>query len=319
HIMKRENPFVRRFMPHPIDKAEYMDLEVNSYYIAGLSNDTIYLGNYTAPLLVTAVATDLSAKVEHQIKLDETQRSFRSLTIRVKNNDFFVSDGSVPVIYKGNTSDWTATKYMENKLFFSFFQPIDDISLLFRSQRASSGEHVLGKLNVSGSTTFELYDHALQKQIDGVFDTDGILIRDEQTAQIIYLYSYRNQYLVYESLTNSFITGTTIDSTSIAKIKVTTLASGEKKMAAPPQKVNSKSYAYNGSLYILSELMGKNEPKSMWKQASIIDVYDYNKNEYLQSFYAYDHDKDKIKEFALNDHYFFGLVGNFLVRYVINK
>src|SRR5690606_23761035 len=68
HIMKRENPFVRRFLPHHIDKAEYMDLEVNSYYIAGLSNDTIYLGNYTAPLLVTAVATDLSAKVEHQIK-----------------------------------------------------------------------------------------------------------------------------------------------------------------------------------------------------------------------------------------------------------
>lgn len=319
HIMKTENPFVRRFIPHHIDKAEYLDLEVNSYYIAGLTNDTIYLGNYTAPLLLTAVPTSLDMKVEHQIKLDETKRSFRSLTISVHEQEFFVSDGSIPIIYKENTSDWTAKKYMENKLFFSFFQPISDTSLLFRTQHASSGEHVLGKLNVSGSTTFELYDHALQKQIDGIFDTDGILIRDEQTAQIIYLYSYRNQYLVYESLTNSFITGTTIDSTSIAKIKVTTLASGEKKMAAPPQKVNSKSYAYNGSLYILSELMGKNEPKSMWKQASIIDVYDYNKNEYLQSFYAYDHDKDKIKEFALNDHYFFGLVGNFLVRYVINK
>lgn len=62
HIMKRENPFVRRFLPHHIDKAEYLDLKVNSYYIAGLTNDTIYLGNYTAPLLVTAVPTNLSTK-----------------------------------------------------------------------------------------------------------------------------------------------------------------------------------------------------------------------------------------------------------------
>src|SRR5690606_19846565 len=110
--------------------------------------------------------------------------------------------------------------------------------------------------------------------------------------------------------------GKTIDTTTLAKIEVTTLAGGEKKMGAPPHKVNSKTYAYNGLLYIKSELLGKNEPKSMWKQASIIDVYDYNKNEYLYSFYAYDHQDDKIKEFAINDNYFFGLVGNSLVRYV---
>src|SRR5690606_41794164 len=48
---------------------------------------------------------------------------------------------------------------------------------------------------------------------------------------------------------------------------------------------------------------------------SIIDVYDYNKNEYLYSFYAYDHQKEKIREFVITDDYFFGLVGNSLVRY----
>src|SRR5690606_40092542 len=57
------------------------------------------------------------------------------------------------------------------------------------------------------------------------------------------------------------------------------------------------------------------EPKSMWNQASIIDVYDYHKNEYLYSFYAYDHQKEKIREFVITDDYFFGLVGNSLVRY----
>lgn len=318
HIMKRENPFVRRFMPHHIDKAEYLDLEVNSYYIAGLTNDSIYLGNYTAPLLITAVATNLGAKVEHQIKLDETQRSFRSLTVRVQGNEFFVSDGTIPIIYKGTTADWMARRYMEEKIYFSLLQPVEGDNFLFRSQRAANGAHVVGKMTVSDSTNFELYDDALQKQIDGVFDTDGQLVTDARTNQGVYTYYYRNQYLVYKPQDNRFVTGKTIDTTTLAKIEVTTLANGEKKMGAPPHKVNSKTYAYNGLLYIKSDLMGTNEPRSMWKQASIIDVYDYNKNEYLYSFYAYDHQNDQIKEFAVSDSYFFGLVGNSLVRYVIN-
>ena len=315
HIMKRENPFVRRFMPHHIDKAEYLDLEVNSYYIAGLTNDTIYLGNYTAPLLITAVPTDLGAKVEHQIKLDETQRSFRSLSVSVQENEFFVSDGTIPIIYKGNTNNWIATKYMQEKVYFSLLQPMENNAFLFRSQRAGSGEHVLGRLDVNDSTSFELYDDALQKQIDGVFDTDGQLVTDAKTKQGVYTYYYRNQYLVYQQQGNRFVTGKTIDTTTLAKIEVTTLANGERKMGAPPQKVNSKTYAYNGLLYIKSELMGKNEPRSMWAQASVIDVYDYNRKEYQYSFYAYDHQSDKIKEYALNDRYFFGLVGNSLVRW----
>jgi len=318
HIMKRENPFVRRFMPHHIDKAEYLDVEVNSYYIAGLTNDTIYLGNYTAPLLITAVPTNLSTKVEHQIKLDETQRSFRSLTIRVQGQEFFVSDGTIPIIYKGSTNNWKAKRFMEEKIYFSLLQPINEHQFLFRSQRAANGEHVLGKLDFNDSTTFELYDNALQKQIDGVFDTDGQLITDAITNKGIYTYYYRNQYLVYQPQTNQFTQGKTIDTTTLAKIQVTELTDGTRKMGAPPQKVNSKAYAYNGMLYIKSDLMGKNEPRSMWKQASIIDVYDYNKNEYLYSFYAYDHHREKIKEFAVNDMHFFGLIGNSIVRCVIN-
>jgi len=204
---------------------------------------------------------------------------------------------------------------MTETIYFSLLQPLTENTFLFRSQRASNGEHVLGKLLVTDTVTFELFEHALQKQIDGVFDTDGQLVTDQKTHQGIYTYTYRNQYLVYQALSNTFTQGKTIDTTTLAKIKVTQLADGTKKMGAPPQKVNAKTYAFHGKLYIKSELLGKNEPKSMWNQASIIDVYDYNKNEYLYSFYAYDHQKDKIKEFVLNDSYFFGLVGNELVKY----
>lgn len=316
HTMKKENPFVRRFLPHPIDKAEYLDLKLNSYYIAGLTDDTLYLGNYTAPLLIKALPMDLTNSKDHMIKLDETQHSFRNLTVRIQNKEFYVSDGTVPIIYKGNTSDWKAKSHMEKKVFFSLLQPLSNNLFLFRSQQASNGEHILGRLNITETTQFELYENALQKQIDGVFDTDGQLTTDIETQQGIYTYYYRNQYLVYNPTKNKFVYGKTIDTTNIAQIKITTLKNGEQIMNVPPNKINIKNYAFNGLLYINSGLLGRNEPKKMWNQAIIIDVYAYNKNEYRYSFYAYDHQREKIHDFALNHTYFFGLVGKSLVRYM---
>lgn len=320
HIMKKENPFVRRFIPHYIDQPISLDLEVNSYYIAGVTKDSIYLGNYTAPLLVTALPNDLSSKVEHTIRLNETQRRFRSLLVNVQDQEFYVSDGSIPIIYKGVTTDWKANAFMTDSIYFSLLQPLTSDTFLFRSQKASNGEHVLGKLTLENNKwSYELYDAVLQKQIDGVFDTDGQLVYDAITNQGIYTYYYRNQYPIYHPQTNQFSFGKTIDTTTIAQIKITQLQNGERKMSAPPQKVNAQSYAYNGRLYVQSELLGKNEPKSMWNQASIIDVYDYNKNEYNHSFYAYHEQGKTIRDFVLNDSYFFGLVGNSLVRYELGN
>lgn len=319
HIMKRENPFVRRFLPHHIDKAEYLDLGVNSYYIAGLTNDTIYLGNYTAPLLITAVPITLKNNTKHTIRIHDTKETFQSLKVSIVNDSFFVTDGSIPVIFHGSSLNWTAVEQMRGDVYFSLIVPIDENHFIFRSQRSSNGEHVLGMLSFDDNLSFQLYDNALQKQIDGVFDTDGQLISDSSTQKGIYIFNYRNQYLVYEPTQNAFIEGKTIDTTSLAKIKVTELANGERRMSAPPQKVNAKNYAYNGLLYIKSELMGKNEARDIWRNSSIIDVYDYSKNEYKYSFYADDHQAHKIREFAVNDDYFFGLVGNSIVRYHIKN
>ncbi|MEG1026170.1 MAG: hypothetical protein RSF34_16970, partial [Flavobacterium sp.] len=57
-----------------------------------------------------------------------TQRSFRSLMVRVLGQEFFVSDGTIPIIYKGNTANWTATKYMQEKVYFSLVQPLENNS-----------------------------------------------------------------------------------------------------------------------------------------------------------------------------------------------
>lgn len=60
HIIKEENNFIRRFAQHPVTEEKAYDLGVNSYYFAGIAGGKIYLGNYTAPLLLTAIDTALT-------------------------------------------------------------------------------------------------------------------------------------------------------------------------------------------------------------------------------------------------------------------
>src|SRR5690606_11809596 len=133
HIMKKENPFIRRFIPHHIHDVKYIDLEVNSYYIAGVTKDSIYLGNYTAPLLITAVPLDFSTKVEHIIRLDETQRTFRSIKIHILNDTFYVSDGSIHMIFNGEISYWYDNQFLNDNIYVYIFTLVTIIHLIFRS------------------------------------------------------------------------------------------------------------------------------------------------------------------------------------------
>jgi hypothetical protein len=64
----RKNGFIRLFPPHIADPMKDLDIKFNSYYIAGASSNTIYLGNHTAPKFL--LLTDLNLLDTHQIQLN---------------------------------------------------------------------------------------------------------------------------------------------------------------------------------------------------------------------------------------------------------
>ncbi|UPT69973.1 MAG: hypothetical protein M0D53_12635 [Flavobacterium sp. JAD_PAG50586_2] len=160
----------------------------------------------------------------------------------------------------------------------------------------------------------------LQKQIDGRFDTDGVLSYDGYTNQLVYIYYYRNQYIVADSKLNLIHRGNTIDTTTRAKIKVAFIKDrNEKKFSAPPMTVNKNAYAYKGLLFVNSALMGRYESEKMWKQASIVDVYDYKNRRYIVSFYVYNIDGERLADFAVQGNNFYGIVGTHLVSYKMSN
>lgn len=317
-IIEHRNNFVRR-LPEQFNKTHDTDLKFNSYYFAGSGKGKIFLGNSTSPLLLTEIDTTLKTKKEIVVKISNYNLPFRSLQIKIEGNYFYVHDGTVPCLFRGKTDLWTARQIPLKEDFFSNAVFTDSVTMAFRT-RKKNGESILATLQFNKSKTQKVNASLLQKQIDGIFDVDGNLLYDRATNKLIYLYFYRNQFIVTDQQLNLITRGKTIDTVSKANIKIAYNSDRhEKKLAAPPLMVNKNAYFYKGLLFVHSALMGKYEDSKMWKQASLIDVYDTADNSYIVSFYIYNIKGQKLRRFMVQDDKFFAVVGSHLVTYSLNQ
>ncbi len=133
HIIKKENNFIRRFGQHPIRDEKAFDLGVNSYYFAGIADGQVYLGNVTAPLVLTTVDTALTTKKAIKIRLDDTTHPFRNIQMKVNPPYFYLYDGSVPVIYRGYLGDSLARTVSFEDAYFSQLEVIDSVNFAIRT------------------------------------------------------------------------------------------------------------------------------------------------------------------------------------------
>lgn len=318
-IIHHQNNFVRRFPGNAV-KVNDIDLKFSSYYFAGASKDKIYLGSHTAPLLVTMLDTALQKKKEFKIHPNRTDFLFQSVQIRVSPPNFYLIDGYVPVIFKGNISNWKGYVIWNGSTTFSHYQLMDSLTFAFRSNSNVNGESVLGSLHFGSKPKTRFNTNLLQKQIDGIFDVDGTLHYDKDIQKLVYIYLYRNEFIVADKTLNLNYRGKTIDTISKAQIKVTTVASQqEMKFSAPPVIVNKTSAVCKNLLFVNSALLGKYEPAEMWKDASVVDIYDLNTNSYQGSFYIYHIKNDKLKNFFILNDNFYGFIGPYLVHYKLSR
>lgn len=316
NIIHHHNNFTRRFPHFPAVLDKEIDLNSDYYYFAGSNTGKIYLGNYTAPLQILEIDSVLKTRTLHSIKLDKMKLPFTSIQVKILGDNFFLVDGNVPCIFKGKITDWKASYVMRGDAFFSQFQPIDSVNIALRSILKKTKTNTLGIQNLNDTLALKFEPNLIQKQIDGIFDTDGLTHYDDKFKRLVYVYAHRNQYIVTDSKFTLQSIGNTIDTTSTAQLKVVTISSsGQTKLAAPPLIVNKTSALNNNLLFVNSNLPGKFESLEMWKKASIIDIYNLSNNSYVFSFYIYDTNNKKIKSFYVNQNYLYALIGNKLVSY----
>ena len=319
-VMAKENPFIRRFDQYAIKKMNETRLQNASFYIAGVESGKIYLGNHDAPLQIIVIDTTFKNKQQHTIQLDRDDFPFRSVEVRVQDSHFYVYDGMVPVIFKGKITDWKAKMIYNGNHFFTKAIVIDSTRIAFRGQKKNTGEHLMGTFHFGKDINTTFSPAFLEKQIDGIFDTDGTLQYSKELQNLVYTYYYRNQYIVTNDALDVLYRGNTIDTTTQAKLNVVKVKlSGDTKLAAPPYMVNKNSAVYNNLLFVNAALKGRFENEEVWNQASVIDLYDIAKKEYLSSFYIYDSGKIKMKYFHVTESNLYVISGQVLQKYLLGN
>ncbi|MBN1183696.1 MAG: tellurium resistance protein TerC [Bacteroidales bacterium] len=315
-IIYRENPFIRRYS-HDVIKSGEIDLDGNAYYFAGDEAGIIYLGNYSSPLRVSLLDTALQNPVVRTIRVREADLPSKASQIRVNPPDFYLIDGQISRILKGNTADWKVTRRWDGNLRFSNYRLISDNKMAFRAFLPGTFRQALGYLQLADSLPYTLQPDLLEKQLDGNFDVDGILCYDSHSKQVVYTYYYHNAYLITDSVLNWLAAGNTIDTITRAQLVID--SSRLQRALVSSLMVNASAFATDGLLYVRSKIKGRYQPEKTWKQTGTIDVYDLSTGNYRTSFYVYHASGEPVRQFFVIGKSFYGFAGNILVRYNLER
>lgn len=320
-IVHTPQSFLRTYPSKFVERGDELDLKYNSYYYAGASSDHIYLGNASSPLHMVIVDYTLKDTSHVALKIDNVD--YKKLTLymqlKVEPPYFYLMDGLAPGLFRGKIGEWVAKPFMFDSAFFSQSVPIGGKAFAIRTKSRKTMENVLGKV-AQDTPHVKLNYNLLQKQIDGVFCTDGVLNYSSYLQRIVYTYYYRNEFIVYDTNMNLQYRGNTLDTFRTAQIKLAKINSEEAiTLASKPKYVNKRTCVYGNYLFIHSNVMAKNDIPALFESAAIIDAYDLRDNKYRFSFYIYNENDSGPREFQiLNDSTLIVLRGNLIVKSRLN-
>lgn len=311
-LRDRRSTFVRTFPPHPVMEGDSIVLSHNSFYLAGGSRDVIYLGNYTAPLRMLVV--NLNSCDTQLVRLSIPgidQIKFRALRLQVDSPYYYLSDGVVPKLYRGDVNSGSGGMYLSDSVYFRDRVVLLGGAVVMKSYSGRTGENILGKM-MPWSPYLYFRDDVLKKQLDGVFCTDGMLRYDAASARLVYTYYYRNGFVVMDTALRVLYEGETLDTVRRVRFTVASTASGQ-SLSSPPYFVNQASAISGHDIFIQSAELARNEHRDAFSLASVVDVFDAGSGDYRFSFYLYHfRGKKRVNEFMVFDDRLVARYGNVL-------
>lgn len=316
HIMKRENPFVRRFLPHPISDLKTTELPFNSYYTAGFFNKNIYLGNTTAPLHGLILDTDTNIKDTLNLKMHNFHDyGFTSIKWDLWNDTLLLNDYTVGIFLKSDlkTKQVKITKQLDS-LSFSTAVPISINRFVLRTYNDNGNNVNLSLVDIK-KESFQKIEGILDEEYQpkDLFSNDGMLLFNKELQKVIYVFYYKNKVFHFNTDLKEKQVLQTIDTISTPDFTISYL---EKKQQLKMSKNGTMVHKYAATsgdfLYISSDRMGKNERSELYRASTIIDVYNLKTNTYHNSFYFYNYKNKPINQFYVQDSYIIGIGSNYL-------
>lgn len=294
-----------------------IDIRSPSYHIAGESGNTLYLGNESSPMSVIGI--DHTSKFKTYSVINLSNKKILHGRLFIDSPFFYILDRTTTTVLQGKVENWQAFENPAFKLFEDLAIPISHGTLILRTLSKAPISHILAKETVS-PPKIKTATNILESQAGGIFSTDGMLNYDPFRKRLVYVYYYRNQYLSIDTDLNLILKARTIDTNTFAKIEIAEINSDSAfVIAGPPRFVNLKSFVFHKYLFINSRLIADNEEKRIFRNSSVIDVYDYILGNYKFSFYISDYEGKKITDIQIINGNLVCISGKFLLFYKINS
>jgi len=315
----KSQPFNRNFrFVNGLSQIADVDLKVNSFYIAGAANNTIYLGNYTGPFHLVQVSVPNLDTVHFNVNIDTTKvpDDYRVFRMVVDSPYFYLNHGTMPGLFKGSLATKTGHAFLPvDPPFFADALPLTTTRYALKCYSLERSENELATL-VLDSPYLELKPNVLKKQIDGIFCVEGKMNYSKNLNRLTHVYSYRNECIVMDTNLEVVSRFHTIDTFRRAHIKVADVKSKNySTLASPPAKINVNSCVDGNLLFVQSALLAENENKLEFQKGCTIDVYNIEKGTYLFSFHLPARNEHLPASFIRVGDYFAAIYDNHLILY----
>lgn len=316
-----QNGFSRKFHFEALKPAGYFDLGYNSFYIAGIDHENIYLGNEAATMLLLRINYTLDDTAKLRLHIPEDIRLlWRAATVRVDSDNIYMMEGTAPQILHTKIPSLRMRALEVDSTFFSFAIPLSGHSFVLQVFDNRKQQYVL-TLKRSGIPYDTYGPGILEKQNDGRFSVDGKLVYDPGSGKMVFLYFYRNQFITLDTSLNIIYKGNTLDTIRTANLKVAELDDGTRKefMLAAPAVAGNKNICINSHyIFIHSSLKADNEDEREFKKNTVLDVYSLSTGQYQQSFYVENFRGNRIKSMIMKNDTLITISGRHICLYPLN-
>lgn len=290
--------FKRNFITSGIEKKFQWVLDGPKHYIAGLHSGYLYVADIFQPEKLFYVKWEDNSQSIQTIHLPVT---FKDSHITTDSGRVYIADLNSFDIYEfplNATNSVTSGIQVFDSTFFVEAVPLRGKVFAIRTLNQSK-EYVLA-LKTAAHATPVYSPGILEKQIDGLFCTDGMLHYNQARKRLVYVYYYRNEFICLDTALHVVYRGNTIDGVERVQIHVAEIESSQTMaLASPPRIVNKKSHSSGDWLFIHSTIRATNESRSTFEQNYVVDVYGLRDGHYSGSFYIPRINGEKLRDFKV--------------------
>jgi hypothetical protein len=316
------NGFIRRYPPIKMAFENFIKLKYYDFYVAGGTKNTVYFANRKGTSQLFTCNYALADTHYLLIHAPDTNRlAWKMLHVAIDSPDIYLMEGFSPSIAHIRLSGVKGERFPIKPIPFTEPAPLSHSSFVMQTHDDANAVSMLTKQTVNPPGIINARG-ILQKQIDGTFCVDGMLLVDTPASRVLYVYYYRNQFMCMDTNLNLLYRAKTIDTVAHAHIRVETIYDGkgghETTMAAPPLLVNRKSCVDGNWLYINSTLVANNERKDMFDKHTIIDVYSVRDGTYQYSFILPNRGSKRVTDFKVINKKLFAVYDNWVYSFSID-